>query len=52
MVWGYLARAFPVLKLMLTTSSLLTVLFGGGAGYYMWGRGEPGGRFPHAVLAR
>ena len=35
-VWGYLARAFAVLKLVLITLSLLVVLFGGGASYYMW----------------
>ncbi|MEC7570982.1 MAG: hypothetical protein VX394_02925, partial [Pseudomonadota bacterium] len=35
-VWGYLARAFAVLILVLITLSLLVVLFGGGASYYMW----------------
>ena len=35
-VWGYLARAFAVLKLVLITLSLLAVLFGGGASYYVW----------------
>ena len=32
-VWGYLARAFALLKLALITLSLLVVLFGGGAGF-------------------
>ena len=35
-VWGYLARAFAVLILVLITLSLLVVLFGGGDSYYMW----------------
>ena len=34
-VWGYLARAFAVLKLVLITLSLLVLLFGGSASYYM-----------------
>ena len=34
-VWGYLARVFAVLKLVLITLTLLVVLFGG-ASYYMW----------------
>ena len=36
MFWGYLARVFAVLKLVLITLSLLVVLFGGGVSYYMW----------------
>ena len=35
MVWGYLARAFAVLILVLITLSLLVFLFGGSASYYI-----------------
>ena len=51
-VWGYLAQAFAVLKLVLITLFLLAELLDGGASYYIWRRGGPVERFPHMVLGR